>query len=43
MNRKRWITNVLLASLLVVLLAPAAGAVSASGSCGEGMSWKREN
>ena len=41
--KKRWIMNLLLVGLLLMLLAPAAGAVSASGSCGEGLTWKLEN
>ena len=41
--KKRWIMNLLLVSLLLMLLSPAAGAVAASGSCGEGLTWKLEN
>lgn len=41
--RNRWIISVLLACLLLVVLAPAASAVSASGSCGAGLTWKLEN
>lgn len=35
--------NFLLVSLLLMLLSPAAGAVAASGTCGEGLTWKLEN
>lgn len=41
--KKRWIMNLLLVSLLLTLLAPGASAVAASGSCGEGLTWKLEN
>ena len=41
--KKRWIMNLLLVSLLLALLAPAASAVAASGTCGEGLTWKLEN
>ena len=43
MKMKRWITSAILACMLVLCAAPAVGAVSASGTCGEGMSWKLEN
>ena len=41
--KKRWIMNFLLGSLMLMLLSPAASAVAASGSCGEGLTWKLEN
>ena len=41
--KNRWIMSLVLASLLLMLLAPAASAVTASGSCGEGLTWKLEN
>lgn len=41
--KKRWIVNLMLASLLLALLAPGASAVTASGTCGEGLTWKLEN
>ena len=41
--KKRWIMNFLLVSLLLTLLAPGASAVTASGTCGEGLSWTLEN
>ena len=43
MKMIRWITSAILACMLVLCAAPAVGAVSASGTCGEGMSWKLEN
>ena len=41
--KKRWIVNLVLSSLLLALLAPGASAVAASGTCGEGLTWKLEN
>ena len=41
--KKRWIVNLVLVSLLLALLAPGASAVTASGTCGEGLTWKLEN
>ena len=41
--KKRWMINLVLVSLLLALLAPAASAVAASGTCGEGLTWKLEN
>ena len=41
--KKRWIMNLLLVSLLLTLLSPAASAVAASGCCGDGLTWKLEN
>lgn len=41
--KKRWIMNFVLVSMLLMLLSPAASAVTASGSCGEGLTWKLEN
>lgn len=41
--KRRWILNLLLASLLLMLLSPAASAVAASGTCGDGLTWKLEN
>lgn len=42
-TKKRWIMNLLLISLMLMLLSPAASAVAASGSCGDGLTWKLEN
>ncbi|MDO5546836.1 MAG: leucine-rich repeat domain-containing protein [Eubacteriales bacterium] len=41
--KKRWIMNLLLVSMLLMVLSPAASAVAASGSCGDGLTWKLEN
>lgn len=41
--KNRWIANLALVSLLLMLLAPAAHAVTASGSCGDGLTWSLEN
>lgn len=40
---KKWMITAVLASLLLVLLAPAAGAVTANGTCGDGMTWSLDN
>ena len=40
---KKWMIIAVLMSLLLVLLAPAAGAVTANGTCGEGMTWSLDN
>lgn len=40
---KKWTICLLLAGLLLVMLAPAAGAVTADGTCGEGMTWSLDN
>ncbi|MGM9585614.1 MAG: leucine-rich repeat domain-containing protein [Faecousia sp.] len=41
--KNRWIWNVVLVSLLLLLLSPAVSAAGASGSCGEGLTWTLEN
>ena len=43
LNKKRWLLNLMLACLLLAVLSPAASAASASGSCGEGLSWTLDN
>ena len=40
---KKWMITAVLAALLLTLLAPAAGAVTANGTCGEGMTWSLDN
>ena len=41
--KNKWMLHILLLSLLLTVLAPAASAATASGSCGEGLTWKLEN
>ena len=40
---KKWMITAVLAALLLTVLAPAAGAVTANGTCGEGMTWSLDN
>ena len=41
--KNKWMLHILLLSLILTVLAPAASAATASGSCGEGLTWKLEN